>query len=210
VRSPCRPRVAGPKAPHVTKPISEAEAALRERLDDTFRLLARGVVDRRSAFHTPTVCTLSPDGAPSARTVILRGFDPKARFLTLHTDRRSAKAEHLAHDARAEAHTYDGRRRVQVRLSCRSSVHRADAVAWKAWSAIRPESRSAFAVSLSPGSPISTRYPAGTGETDGYENFLLVRLNILRLERLDLLPAAHERALFVFHSDGVEATWLAP
>ncbi|MEO1273648.1 MAG: pyridoxamine 5'-phosphate oxidase, partial [Myxococcota bacterium] len=51
--------------------------------------LARGVHDRHSQFRTPTLVTVSPEGHPAARTVVLRHFDRNTRTLTLHTDRRS-------------------------------------------------------------------------------------------------------------------------
>ena len=54
-------------------------------------LLARGVKDRRSPFHTPGLATVSPEELPEIRTVVLRGCDPQTRNLRFHTDTRSAK-----------------------------------------------------------------------------------------------------------------------
>ena len=74
---------------------------LDDVLAESFRLLARGVADRRSPFHTPTLASLNADGAPSLRTVVLRGFDPARRELRVHTDARSAKLAELAAEPRA-------------------------------------------------------------------------------------------------------------
>ena len=52
---------------------------LAASLQEAFRLLANAVPDRRSPLHTPTVATLDESGAPSLRTVVLRGFDADAR-----------------------------------------------------------------------------------------------------------------------------------
>jgi pyridoxamine 5'-phosphate oxidase len=43
-----------------------------------------------------TVATVDPDGRPSARMVICRGFDPAAGWLVFYTDRESAKGRALA------------------------------------------------------------------------------------------------------------------
>jgi pyridoxine/pyridoxamine 5'-phosphate oxidase len=89
---------------------------LNEVLAETFRLLARGVADRRSAFRTPTIATVGPDGAPRIRTMVSRRFDPAARRLTLHTDRRAAKLSEIDQQPSVAVHVYDARAAVHVRL----------------------------------------------------------------------------------------------
>ena len=44
-------------------------------LAHAWRLLTRGVNDRRSGFHTPAIVTVGLDGAPAMRTVVLRHVD---------------------------------------------------------------------------------------------------------------------------------------
>src|SRR5207245_1607234 len=43
-----------------------------------------------------TLATVEPDGRPSARMVICRGFDPQAGWFVFYTDRESAKGQALA------------------------------------------------------------------------------------------------------------------
>ena len=50
-----------------------------------------------------TLATVDPDGNPTARMVICRGFDPKAGWLVFYTDRESAKGRALAAPPRAAA-----------------------------------------------------------------------------------------------------------
>jgi len=50
---------------------------------DAFRLIARGVADRRSPFRTPTLATVGVDGRPRLRTVVLRAFDAAARRIVV-------------------------------------------------------------------------------------------------------------------------------
>lgn len=60
-------------------------------LDHAWTMLVRGADDRRAAFHTPVRNTRHGDGAPDARTVVLRAADAVTRQLRIHTDLRCVK-----------------------------------------------------------------------------------------------------------------------
>jgi len=49
--------------------------------------------------------------------MVLRGFEPAARRLTLHTDQRAAKLTEVTHQPGVAVHVYDARAGLQVRLS---------------------------------------------------------------------------------------------
>ncbi|MFM7416578.1 MAG: pyridoxamine 5'-phosphate oxidase family protein, partial [Alphaproteobacteria bacterium] len=102
-------------------------------LQEAFRLLADAVPNRRSPLHTPTIASLDDTGAPSLRTVVLRGFDADARRLRFHTDRRSDKARGIARDPRVMMHFYDAALHIQMRVAGRATLHLDDAVADAAW-----------------------------------------------------------------------------
>ena len=74
---------------------------LEDMLDYAWSLLARGVKNRKSAFHTPTVATIGIDDVPHLRTVVLRGCDEQQRF---HTDKRSAKVLEISAKPNAAIH----------------------------------------------------------------------------------------------------------
>jgi pyridoxamine 5'-phosphate oxidase len=74
----------------MSAPIPSFYDDLDGTLAEAWRLISRGVADRRSPFHHPVVATIGGDGAPQARTVILRACDPAAQRLRFHTDARSA------------------------------------------------------------------------------------------------------------------------
>ncbi len=177
---------------------------------EAFALLARGVADRRSPFHTPTLATIGLDGAPRARTLVLRGFDAATRTLRLHSDARSAKREELARDPRACLHLYDAGHQVQIRLDGAVTLHREDDVAQAAWDASRPFSRLCYGIEPAPGTPIATPPPAPSEEAAGRDHFMALRLTFRRLEWLWLAAEGHRRACFSWTSAGEEATWLVP
>ncbi|MFL1461277.1 pyridoxamine 5'-phosphate oxidase family protein [Roseococcus sp. DSY-14] len=175
---------------------------------EAFALLARGVADRRSPFHTPTLATVGADGGPRARTVVLRGFAAEERCLRLHTDARSAKVAELARESRAELHLYDAARQVQLRLRGRATLHQTDAVADAAWAASRPFSRQIYSAQPAPGLPVPAPPPAPRDPEAGRADFAVVQLRFDRLEWLWLCAAGHRRALFTWEPEAM--TWLAP
>ncbi|MDW8443320.1 MAG: hypothetical protein RML45_02665 [Acetobacteraceae bacterium] len=77
------------------------DPTLAALLDDTWRGLVRAAADRRHPWRTPVLATVAADGAPNARTVVLRAVDPITRRLRLHTDRRSAEGSPRSRASRA-------------------------------------------------------------------------------------------------------------
>ena len=180
---------------------------------EAFRLLSRGVADRRSPFHTPVIATIGTDGLPQARTVVLRGFDPEARVLRFHTDRRTGKVSELRRVPAASLLFYDARAKIQVRVAGSAQVHQGDAVAEAAWAGTRPFSRLCYRQAAAPGATIDD--PAtGLGEPsdDGFARFVVVRVVMTALDWLYLSAQGHRRARFVWSPDTArpEASWVAP
>ena len=68
---------------------------LNEFLDHAWSLLTRGVVDKKSVAKNPTFSTISEDGFPTMRTVVLRRADRIANCLEIHTDIQTNKVSSL-------------------------------------------------------------------------------------------------------------------
>ncbi|WP_237213153.1 pyridoxamine 5'-phosphate oxidase family protein [Falsiroseomonas oryziterrae] len=183
---------------------------LEEVLGNAFGLLARGVADRRSAFHTPTLATVGADGAPEARTLVLRGFDPATRLIRLHSDARSGKVASLAREPRAQLHLYDAKAKLQLRLSGRTAVHASDEVADAAWRGSRDFSRMCYAVEPAPGTPIEVPPAAPRDAEGGRANFVAILLRFETLEALELAAEGHRRARFDWRGGALQASWLVP
>ncbi|MBR0669830.1 pyridoxamine 5'-phosphate oxidase family protein [Neoroseomonas soli] len=186
-------------------------ATLEDTLAEAFRLLARGARDPGSPFHTPTLATAGLDGAPNLRTVVLRAFDPAARSLRIHTDRRSAKTAELARDARAMLHGYDPEAQVQLRLAGVATLHLDDAIADDAWASSRETTRMCYAAGHAPGVPLPAP-PAAPQDADaGRPHFAAVTLRVDSLDWLLLARAGHRRARFDWNAAGtLSSTWIAP
>ena len=184
---------------------------LSASLQEAFRLLANAVPDRRSPLHTPTLASLDDAGAPSLRTVVLRGFAAEARSLRFHTDRRSDKARGMARDGRVMMHFYDAALHIQIRVAGRAALHLDDAVADAAWAASRSSSRMCYAAPDAPSAVVAAP-PAAPQDSDiGRPHFAAVVIGFHRLEWLWLAAAGHQRARFIWDEAGkLTADWIAP
>jgi pyridoxine/pyridoxamine 5'-phosphate oxidase len=187
------------------------QPTLHEFQEEAFRRLSGGVADRASAFHAPALVTISPEGAPEARTMVLRGFDGERRTLRLHTDARSGKIGSLARDPRCQVFGYDAAAKLQLRLNGIATVHDLDTLAEDAWAASRASSRMCYAAPDAPGTPVAAPPAASRDAVAGRRNFRALIVRFHSLEFLELAAAGHRRARFVWRDGAMaEATWLAP
>ena len=178
-----------------------------------FAMLADGVDNRKAAANRPALATVGTDGTPQVRTVVLRAFDPETRTLQVHADRRSAKIPELNANPHATLHVYDAAKDVQLRLSCRATVHCSGPVHDRAWAAKHPASRAYYTLTATPGDPIRSpdegEFASGQGDR-GKENFAVLEIEILRLEWLYIGEEGHRRARFRWTETTVQSDWLVP
>lgn len=81
--------------------------------------LARALHRNRSQPHHRffQLATVAPDGKPSNRTVVFRGFLEHSNQLKVITDKRSEKITHLQHQSWAEIAWYFTKTREQFRMA---------------------------------------------------------------------------------------------
>ena len=188
---------------------------LQATLEMAWSLMVRGVADRRSLFHTPSIATVSPAGHPEVRTVVLRGASSTDWSFRFNTDTRSAKFAALAASPKIALHVYDPHLKVQLRLSGAAQVHIAGDQAEAAWAKSLPMSRACYAQKPAPGAelPAPDLPPVRAGEDLEFarENFAAVVMGVTHIDWLYLLASGHRRARFSRDAAGcVESHWLAP
>ena len=196
--------------------IPPAPLSCYDNLEDTlvyaWSLLARGVKDRKSAFHTPTVATIGIDDIPHLRTVVLRGCDVEQQRLRFHTDKRSAKVLEMSAKPDAAIHCYDAGLKIQLRLGVELKL--IDGTGFdEAWTATRPMSRECYQVTTAPGTPIEDPYEAifdASTTQDGEINFAPVAAEVKTMEWLYLAAKGHRRAYFDLTQTPVKMDWLVP
>jgi len=168
----------------------------------------------RHGFHLLTVATLGLDGAPDARTVVLRHVDAVRREIRFHTDARGPKAMQLRRDPRVALHWYDPACRVQLRAAAEAVIHQDDDVAAAAWGAAQPMSRACYAATAAPGTPLAAFAPAppapDPGDAAARDHFAVVVCRYSAIELLALHAAGHQRVRLHVGHDAVTWTVLAP
>jgi len=190
--------------------VDDLDATLRH----AWACLTRGVKDRRSPFHTPTIATLGTDGRPRMRTVVLRAVDAAARNFRFHTDIRGLKVAEIAADSRVALHVYDARGKFQLRMEGRAEVLAEGPITDAAWDGSRMMSRACYATRPAPGTQIDApngfSLPESEAEIDaGRKNFSAVVVTVELVETLYLDHAGHRRAVFDLAADG-SGIWLTP
>ena len=167
--------------------------------------LTRGVHDRHAPARHPTLATVSPDGRPQARTVVLRAADKSAGTLDIHTDLRSAKVGDLRAIPFAALHVWDASAHLQMRLEGSVTVLTGQEVA-AIWAGVPDASRLSYGSTPAPGQPIAQALEYMKGSDPA--SFAVLRLSVLTIDALHLGPD-HRRARF----DGINGwvgAWLAP
>ena len=175
-------------------------------------VLERGAVDAKSSFHIATLATVSNDGTPRARSVVLRACNAAERWLGFNTDRRSAKFQECLQSPRAVMHFYAPKAKIQLRVRVRLNVLDGPPLTQN-WANTRPFSRICYQVTRAPGTPIGDPFAVefdAESTNDGADHFASVRAHVEEIEWLYLHARGHRRALFRFSDTGDESTWLVP
>ena len=179
---------------------------------DAFRLLARGVADRRSPFRSPALATIGTDGRPRLRTVVLRAFDAAERRITVHSDVRAGKIAEIKTDPRVALHVWDDGQQVQVRLDGTAAVL-AGAAARPEWDRLHAGSRASYRVRPTPGTVQADPAEADAdriAEEAAFMNFAVVTVGLTGMEWLHLARGGHRRAAFTWAGAAWDAAWLVP
>ena len=167
--------------------------------------LSRGVRDRRAASRHPTLATVSREGRPEARTVVLRAVDAAGGTLDIHTDTLSAKVAELCANPFAALHVWDSGAHLQIRLEADVTILTGLDVA-ALWARVPDAARTAYGGSPAPGGPLADAL--AYDKTPDPARFAVVRLQVRAMDVLHLGPD-HRRARFV-RADGWSGTWLVP
>jgi hypothetical protein len=168
-------------------------------------LLIRGVADRRAPARHPTLATVTPDGMPRARTVVLRAADPASASLDVHTDQHSAKMADVAATPFAALHIWDSSAHLQIRIEASIELL-TGAEAAKIWARMSEPLRSAYGTIPHPGMPIAESLDYA--KSPEAASFAVLRLRMLAMDVLHL-GTHHRRARFQ-RDGGWQGQWLVP
>ncbi|TWO67717.1 hypothetical protein FN976_25335 [Caenimonas sedimenti] len=167
---------------------------LRLLEDRIWAELAQAPRDREHGWRTPVLATVAADGAPSARTVVLRDADADARTLAIFTDVRSPKVGEIAAEPRASLVFWSDSLQWQLRVAARVVVQREGVAVALAWDRI---SRSAGAREyLSHAAPGAFLHAEAPPAIEGH-HFAILRAHVLAMDSLELhSDGPHRRVQF--------------
>jgi hypothetical protein len=186
--------------------------ALNDVLAAAFGALAEGAASPGSSWRHVSLGTVTAEGQPRIRTLVLRAFDAGARTLDLHTDRRSDKFTELQASPLACVHAWNAATGEQLRLEGRICMHVGDAVAKAGWELLRPASRHTYRAMPGPGRVIGDPGEAKQTLDDpsALAVFVVLRFSIKQLEYLLIRESVYRRARFTWEAGGCTPIWLAP
>ncbi|TVP71815.1 MAG: pyridoxamine 5'-phosphate oxidase [Rhodobacteraceae bacterium] len=167
--------------------------------------LGRGVHDRHATARHPTLATVSAEGRPQARTVVLRGVERGSATLQVYTDLQSAKVAELRASPFAAVHVWDSGAHLQIRLQAEVTILSGVASA-AIWAQLPQHGRSAYGSAPAPGAPV----PAALdySKTPDPSAFAILSLAVTEVDLLHL-GTDHRRARFR-RASGWSGEWLVP
>jgi hypothetical protein len=170
--------------------------------------LAWARAKRAHPWRTPVLATVSADGFPEARAIVLRGVDPAARRLLFHTDLRSAKCRAIARQPVVALCFVDARSGLQLRVTGPGRLESdADLVA-AAWASVPEGSRGLYGGALAPGMPLDGT--AGAAASDGAGAFAVLEVEARALDWLWAEGARQARGMACWDGAGWVERRVAP
>ena len=165
-------------------------------------------------FHIANVSTVTNNGSPQTRSVVLRQFNETLREFTFHTDLRSPKIKDLQHCKNLCLHWYDSSARVQIRLNALATTHNQNERARQAWHDSRDSSRACYGTPNPPGAHMDQFPPAPlipkADDPKGFSQFVVVACHFEELEILTLHATGHQRVSLSVKHDPVSWSIIAP
>ena len=170
-----------------------------------WQCLSRGVEDRGAAARQPTLATVSPDGWPEARTVVLRRAVPTDALLEVYTDTATHKIASLKSCPRAALHVWEPELDLQIRMQADVTLLQGYAVADR-WHPLPDVARLSYGVAPAPGTPITEALDYE--KSPDQSRFCVLSLSLTHLDVVHL-GQAHRRAVFT-PADGWAGQWVVP
>lgn len=167
--------------------------------------LGLGVADAKHPARLPTFATMSPDGWPEARTVVLRSADRNASEISLHTDLYSDKIKGLRETPRAALHIWDAKQDLQIRLQAEVSIQSGPDTR-QLWDKIPDHAQQSYGVTPPPGTPIKNALDYS--KQPDADTFAILHCRVMHIDAVHL-GTDHRRASFS-RTRHWQGQWLSP
>ena len=178
-------------------PLNLTEPEIRQR---AWMELGRAARDRHHEWRTPVLATVAQDGAPNARTVVMRHADAKLQSLQFFTDSRSLKTIELAHQPTAMLVFWSKRLSWQLRVRVAMEVQTTGAQVDAAWERVSQSAAAGDYLSMdAPGDAVTEGHKAISNPTAMHHLAILIA-QVQEIDWLELRSGGHRRAAFSTNS----------
>lgn len=196
---------------------------LGRSLEKIWNLLSDGAGNRNSPLHLPAVGTVTADGRPSQRIMVLRSADPQKRLLRFNTDARVSKVTDIGDGAPVSILGYHPEAKIQIRMAGTGQVRRDGPEADAGWEKASLYGRRCYLADPAPGSAVDEATSGLPTEIEGQKptegqveparsNFAVLLVEIERIEWLYLAHTGHRRASCTWNAENGswDNQWLVP
>jgi pyridoxamine 5'-phosphate oxidase len=151
----------------------------------------RAKTDKKHPFRFFTLATVSPEGLPKTRMVVLRDFDSQKLEFTIYADARSQKVIDLQQENKAQLFFYHPKKKVQLIVN---AVLQTQDAPQEIFSRQPENSIRDYTSKLPPGTPFSQ--DEGIEYETDKNYFTRLVFHSISFEILQLDRTQHQRALF--------------
>ena len=176
---------------------------------DAIGHMAVALDDRNSPYRNLALATVTADGSPRVRTVILRALDRDPLALTLFTDTRAGKIAEIASEGRVSLLAWSEPDRLQLRIEGRATVHGPGCdAARRFWDDLPPHGRTAYGLDAAPGTMVAAPdAPHGLPDAERASFFAAITVSA---ECVDVLRLGAHGTQTRAVRDGNGVRWVAP
>jgi len=179
--------------------------------------LNNAIENSENPFHFFYFSTIN-NKEPQTRTVVLRNIKNNPIKLYFNTDFRSTKISELKKIDSCSALFYDNKRRIQLRLKCKSKIYYNNELTKETWDNTPLQSRKCYMAPYAPSSELEKWIPNLPKEYlecdpdkkhsfEGYKNFSVVELEVQSFEIIELHYDGHIR--FKLNKDLKDLTFIS-
>lgn len=181
--------------------------ALPSAVDDLEALAARiwdelqaATLQRGHGWRTATLATVTPEGLPDARTIVLREADRGAAALVFYTDERSPKVAQMQAQPRGVIVVWSAALGWQLRLQVQLGVASSGLAVSSRWATLKMTPAAQDYLSpLPPGSRLGLANPIARSSR---AHFAVVTATVTEIDWLQLSANGHRRARFAGDQPG--------
>ncbi|MBN9542688.1 MAG: pyridoxamine 5'-phosphate oxidase family protein [Alphaproteobacteria bacterium] len=160
---------------------------LLDKLDQEFQ---KAILSAKHPWHLANIATISLDGTPNSRMMVVRSHDLSKKLITSNTDIRSPKAQEILAFPKASLLFYDKEHKIQLRLKANAELNNQTLFAKSMWDSLKKYSQKCYTADFAPS---SAKHQDDSHSQSGFSNFSVISLTYYEIDILLLHHLGHIR-----------------